>query len=232
MIRYMVVDDEYMAHEVIKKYCAMLPDMQWVKSCNDALEALEFLRNNTVDLIFLDLNMPQLKGFDFLKTLTNQPKIIVTTAYKEYALEGYELDIVDYLLKPFSFERLLKAINKAFKADSGASIPKDKAPADAAERIFIKSNKKYLQLVVEEVLFVEASGNYVQITTEHETIKLREKLSDVLVMLPENKFLQVHKSFAVSIAQIKSIVGNRIILGQHEIPIGNMYRASVLDLVK
>ena len=113
MIKYLIVDDEHMAHEIIKGYCDTLANMQLMKHCYDAIEALDYLRNDTVDLIFLDLNMPKLKGFDFLKTLPNPPKVIVTTAYKEYALEGYELEITDYLLKPFSFERFLKAVNKA-----------------------------------------------------------------------------------------------------------------------
>ena len=112
MIKYLIIDDEYIAHNIIKGYCDLLPNMQLMKNCYDALEAIEYLNNNTVDLIFLDLNMPKLKGFEFLKILTSLPKVIVTTAYGEFALEGYELNISDYLLKPFSFERFLKAINK------------------------------------------------------------------------------------------------------------------------
>lgn len=114
MIRYLIIDDEHIAHDIIKGYCDLLPSMQLMKNCYDALEAFEYLNQTEVDLIFLDLNMPVLKGFEFLKSLQNPPKVIVTTAYREYALEGYEQDVVDYLLKPFGFERFLKAINKAF----------------------------------------------------------------------------------------------------------------------
>ena len=112
MIRYLIIDDEYIAHDIIKDYCDLLPNMQLMKNCYDALEALEYLNQHDVDLIFLDLNMPKLKGFEFLKTLSAPPKVIVTTAYKEYALEGYELSVSDYLLKPFSFERFLQSVNK------------------------------------------------------------------------------------------------------------------------
>ena len=114
MITYLIIDDEYIAHDIIKGYCDLLPNMQLMRSCYDGLEAFEYLNKNEVDLIFLDLNMPKLKGFDFLKTLKNPPKVIVTTAYQEYALEGYELNVSDYLLKPFGFDRFLKAINKTF----------------------------------------------------------------------------------------------------------------------
>ena len=113
MIRYLIIDDEHIAHDIIKGYCDMLPNMELQKNCYDALEALQYLNEHEVDVIFLDLNMPKLKGFEFLKTLPSPPKIIVTTAYSEFALEGYELNVVDYLLKPFSFERFLKAVNKA-----------------------------------------------------------------------------------------------------------------------
>jgi two-component SAPR family response regulator len=112
MIKYLIIDHEYIAHDIIKGYCDLLPNMQLMKNCYDALEAIEYLNNITVDLIFLDLNMPKLKGFEFLKTLITSSKVIVTTAYKEFALEGYELNISDYLLKPFGFKRFLKAINK------------------------------------------------------------------------------------------------------------------------
>ncbi len=114
MIKYLIIDDEYIAHDIIKGYCDLLPNLKLMKNCYDALEAFEYLQEQEVDLIFLDLNMPKLKGFDFLKTLKAPPKVIVTTAYKEYALEGYELNISDYLLKPFGFERFLKAVNKSF----------------------------------------------------------------------------------------------------------------------
>ncbi|MEZ4886981.1 MAG: LytTR family DNA-binding domain-containing protein [Chitinophagales bacterium] len=231
MIRYLIIDDEYIAHEIIEGYCKLLPNMVLKKNCYDALEAFEYLNENPIDLIFLDLNMPKLKGFDFLKTLNSPPKVIVTTAYKEYALEGYELNIEDYLLKPFGFDRFLKAINKAFVSSrpqqtlSSQSLPPKK-------RIFLRSNKKYIQVEVDEIQYLEASGNYTKVVNAKETIVIREKISDVLALLPKQGFLQVHKSFAVAVRHIKNIEGNQIVIGKDFIPIGKMYKSGVNQLLK
>ena len=159
MIKYLIIDDEHMAHEIIKGYCDVLSNMQLMKHCYDAIEALDYLRENTVDLIFLDLNMPKLKGFDFLKTLPNIPKVIVTTAYKEYALEGYELEVTDYLLKPFSFERFLKAVNKAVQAKEDIPI-RNHTQKPKKGHVFLYSDKKYFQVKLDDILYIEAAGNY------------------------------------------------------------------------
>ena len=159
MIRYLIIDDEHIAHDIIKGYCDMVPNMQLMKHCYDALEALDYLRTNSIELIFLDLNMPKLKGFDFLKTLSNPPKVIVTTAYKEYALEGYELEIADYLLKPFSFERFLKAVNKAFRTKENTPRKNQLAENQKAKYVFLYSDKKYIQVKVADILYIEAAGN-------------------------------------------------------------------------
>ena len=231
MITYLIIDDEHIAHDIIKDYCDLLPNMELMKNCYDGLEAFEYLNKNEVDLIFLDLNMPKLKGFEFLKTLKNPPKVIVTTAYKEFALEGYELNISDYLLKPFGFERFLKAINKTFSTSNTQESVSFKSNVDA-KRIFIRSNKKYIQVENDTVLFVEASGNYTKMITKNETITVREKISSVLDLLPKEDFLQVHKSFAVAPKHIKSIEGNRIFILDHIIPIGKYYKANVTRLLK
>ena len=230
MIKYLIIDDEFIAHDIIKGYCDILPNMQLEKHCYDAIEAIEYLNANSVDLIFLDLNMPKLKGFDFLKTLTNPPKVIVTTAYKEFALEGYELNISDYLLKPFSFERFLKAVNKATKT-TVVTAPVIQSPAAASntERIFLNSNKKHIQVVVSDILFVEADGNYSKIVTRTETISIREKISTVIDLLANTNFVQVHKSFIVAKSHINSVEGNRIHIGKHSIPIGKMYKLQVTE---
>lgn len=232
MIRYLIIDDEHIAHEIIKGYCDLLPNMQLEKNYYDGLEAFEYLNNNEVDLIFLDLNMPKLKGFDFLKTLKNPPKVIVTTAYKEFALEGYELNISDYLLKPFGFDRFLKAINKTFSV----SIPKPTVTSTQedtiSKRIFLRSNKKYIQVEVDSILFIEASGNYTKVITKTETITIREKISSVLELLPKENFLQVHKSFAIAPIHIKSIEGNRIFVEDYIIPIGKLYKTNIIQLLK
>lgn len=231
MITYLIIDDEYIAHDIIKGYCDLLPNMKLMKNCYDGLEAFEYLNKNDVDLIFLDLNMPKLKGFDFLKTLSKPPKVIVTTAYKEFALEGYELNISDYLLKPFGFDRFLKAINKTFSTTETQSTSVQQSSA-VSQSFFLKSNKKYTQVAIDSILFVEASGNYTKVRTETETITIREKLSTVLDLLPEEKFLQVHKSFVVAPKFIKSIEGNRITIEDEIIPIGKLYKINVSQLLK
>ncbi len=231
MTKYLIIDDEYIAHDIIKGYCDLLPNMQLKKNCYDALEAFEYLNKNEVDLIFLDLNMPKLKGFDFLKALNNPPKVIVTTAYKEYALEGYELNISDYLLKPFGFERFLKAINKSF-GSSNIQLPVSSKNSAISNHIFLRSNKRYLQVVIDDIQYIEASGNYTKVITKFDTIIVREKISDLLELLPKQDFLQVHKSFAVAIKHIKSIEGNRILIDNYTVPIGKVYKNNITQLLR
>ena len=230
MITYLIIDDEHIAHDIIKDYCDLLPNMELMKNCYDGLEAFEYLNKNDVDLIFLDLNMPKLKGFEFLKTLKNPPKVIVTTAYKEFALEGYELNISDYLLKPFGFERFLKAINKTFGTSNTQKVISSNSNR-VSKRIFLRSNKKYTQVVIDDILFIEASGNYTKVITDIEIITVREKISSVLEVLPKEDFLQVHKSFAVAPKHIKSIEGNRIFISDHIIPIGKVFRTNIVQLL-
>ena len=231
MIRYLIIDDEHIAHDIIKGYCDLLPDMQLMKSCYDALEAFEYLNRNKVELIFLDLNMPVLQGFEFLKTLNHPPKVIVTTAYQEYALEGYEHNVADYLLKPFGFERFLKAVNKALDSSTDRKV----IPGEnntAPDRIFVESNKKHIQLEIENILYLEAAGNYVKVITTTETIIIREKFSTMLELLSANDFLQVHKSFAVAPRHIRSIEGNTILIKDNQIPVGKSYKFNVIRLLK
>lgn len=231
MIRYLIIDDEHIAHDIIKGYCDLLPNMKLMKNCYDALEAFEYLTKNEVDLIFLDLNMPVLKGFEFLKTLQSRPKVIVTTAYNEFALEGYEHNISDYLLKPFGFERFLKAINVALgSAVSEKKISSESSPV--SKQFFVQSNKKHIQLETGTILYIEATGNYTKIVTKTETITIREKFSTLLEQLPKNDFLQVHKSFAVAPKHINSVEGNEILIENYSIPIGKTYKLNVTQLLK
>jgi len=229
MIKYIIVDDEPLAHELIEEFCNILPHLELQQNCYNALEAMEFLNSNQTDIMFLDLNMPKLKGFDFLKTLSQAPKVIVTTAYKEFALEGYELNIVDYLLKPFSFERLVKAINKATNSENKtveklAVIPK-------RNRFFLKGDKKYHQIVTQEILFIEAYGNYTKLFMEEEMIIGHQKISSFEKLLPDSDFLRVHKSFIVSGAKIKLIEGNRITIAKHQVPVGQLYKHNLKKLL-
>jgi DNA-binding LytR/AlgR family response regulator len=238
MIKYLIIDDEHIAHDIIKGYCDILPNMELMKHCYDAIEALEYLNKNTVDLIFLDLNMPKLKGFDFLKTLASPPSVIVTTAYSEFALAGYELNVIDYLLKPFSFERFLKAVNKiegskktSTPSSSSSSSSSSESNDETSKRIFLRQNNSNIQVAINTVLYIEASGNYTKIITKTETITIREKISDMLGTLASDDFIQVHKSFAVAKKHIKSIEGNRIYIGDDTVPIGKLYKGNVNQLL-
>ena len=232
MITYLIIDDEYIAHDIIKGYCDLLPNMKLMKNCYDGLEAFEYLNKNEVDLIFLDLNMPKLKGFDSLKTLKNPPKVIVTTAYQEYALEGYELNVSDYLLKPFGFDRFLKAINKTVSSTSKTAHSISEKKESVSDSIFLRSSKKYIQVTIDTIQYIEAAGNYTKVITIDEAITIREKFSDALELFKDLDFIQVHKSFAVSKKHIKSIEGNRIFISEHIIPIGKMYKTNIIQLLK
>ena len=231
MIKYLIIDDEHIAHDIIKGYCDLLPNLILKKNCYDAIEALEYLHKYPVDLIFLDLNIPKLKGFDFLKALPSPPKVIVTTAYQEHALEGYELNVVDYLLKPFSFERFVKAINKAMGPSLPSAGPKNIQHGHPSATIFLRSDTRYIQVSIADILFLEASGNFVKVVTRQEAILVRDTFAVVLNSLPPEDFLQVHRSFAIAPKHIRSIEGNQISIGDHRVPIGKMYKTYINGLL-
>lgn len=227
MTRYCIIDDEPIAHRIIEGYCAELPYLHKAGNAFNAFDASSIIMERKVDLIFLDINMPKMTGFEWLKTIPNPPKIIVTTAYKEFALEGYELDIVDYLLKPFSLARFLKAVNKVRESQmSNPKIPSTIVD-DSSKRIFIKGDKKHHQVHTDDILFIEAAGNYAKIYLTAEMILSHEKISSLEKMLDHNKFLRVHKSFIVATNKIKLIQGNQIYINDYKIPVGQTYRNGV-----
>ncbi|WP_271405870.1 LytR/AlgR family response regulator transcription factor [Tenacibaculum soleae] len=232
MIKYIIVDDETAAHDNIKNYASNLSYLSFQKSCYNAFEALEYLNKNSIDLIFLDINMPKLSGLEFIKTLSNPPKIIITTAYKEFALEGYELNIDDYLLKPFNFSRFLKSVTKVSNALAIKATPIKNTETTEDSKIFIKEDKKYYQIKLKDILFMEAYGNYVKIHMIDKMIISHQTLTSFTHNLPENQFLRVHKSFIISIDKIELIEGNRIKIQTHQIPIGKMYKLNVNKLIK
>ncbi|CAM1343409.1 LytR/AlgR family response regulator transcription factor [Tenacibaculum amylolyticum] len=227
MINYLIVDDEPIAHEIIEEYAENLEYLTLKKHCYNVFQAIEYLNKNTVDLVFLDIEMPKINGFEFLKSLSNPPKIIVTTAYKEYALEGYELEIVDYLLKPFSLQRFLKAIDKVYKEHS----PYINIVPFEHKTIFLKDSDGHHQVVMNTILFVEALGNYTKVFTENKVIITLEKLSSYLEKLSEANCIQVHKSYIVVTSKIEQIKNNKIIIGNHQIPIGQTYKNSVTAFI-
>ena len=220
MIDYLIIDDETIAHRIIEGYAKNFIQLNLKANCYDAFEAIEKIKKYDIDLIFLDINMPKLKGFEFLKTLQNPPQVIVTTAYEEFALEGFELNVVDYLLKPFSLNRFAKAINKLEK-DTEIEII---SSIEKTKQLMIKGDKKYHQVRPEEILFIEASGNYAKIQLTDKLILSHEKISNYDKLLSSKNFIRVHRSFIIAKDKIDSVDGNRIQIKKYEIPIGQSYK--------
>lgn len=233
MMKCIIVDDEPLAHKVIRRYCEKLEEIEVLESFKSALDANTYLKLKEVDLMFLDINMPVLKGLDFLRTLRNPPMVIITSAYQEYALEGYELQVIDYLLKPFDFGRFLAAVNKAsayHKLVNDSPKPTNSIQKASDSRIFIKSEKKIHQIQLSDILFLEGAGSYVKIHLLGEVIMTLERLTHFEKELPHPDFIRVHKSFIVATDKIKTIEGNRIFVKDTEIPIGQMYKQNVKKL--
>lgn len=230
-MKYLIIDDEPIAHRIIEGYCAELPHLQKIDNAYNAFEASAIVSQQKVDLIFLDLNMPKMTGFEWLKTLQLPPKIIVTTAYEKYALEGYELDIVDYLLKPFSFTRFLKAINKVNETKETTPPPISTPTKEQRNRFFIKGDKKHHQIHTKDILFIEAYGNYSKVYLTGKMVLSHEKISHLAAFLADENFLRIHKSFLVAINKIDHIQGNLIYIKDHKVPIGQTYRSNINQLM-
>ncbi|HAC15993.1 MAG TPA: DNA-binding response regulator [Bacteroidetes bacterium] len=215
-MKCLVVDDEPIAREILESYITDMPGLSLVGSCNSALQAMEVLKKQSVDLMFLDVNMPRLSGIELLRTLESYPAIVLTTAYPDYALQGYELDVVDYLLKPFSFERFLKAVQKV---ESRVLVS-----VGATRQLIVKSDKKTWPIEMDDIRFVESIGDYVNITTVGRKILVHETLKNIEESLPRGQFFRVHKSWIVSRGAIEFIEGNYIMSGTTSIPIGKSFK--------
>lgn len=223
-MRCVIIDDEPAARDILMQYVADTPELELVGVCKDALEARKVIKNKMPELIFLDVNMPRLTGIEFLKTLISPPKVILTTAYSEYALEGYELDVIDYLLKPFSFERFLKAIDKA-----GERSPSSKTN----ERfISIKADGKLYRINYDEILYAESQGDYITVYTREKKITYNQTLKDFCDQLPSQEFSRVHRSYVVSLSKINYLEGNLITIEKDKIPVGKAYKDNFLEKYK
>ena len=236
-ISCIIVDDEALARKGLMKYVREIDFLQLRGVCKNAMEANTLLKKEQIDLIFLDIEMPMLSGIDLLKALDKTPKVIFTTAYSEYAVESFEFDVLDYLVKPISFERFLQSVNKAHRFLSEITPPFDKAsvvmPKEEEEYIFIKTDKQLVKVNLKDILFVESMQNYIKIFTKGESHITLVPLKKMLEILPKNSFIQVHKSYVVAKNQIDAIVGNLLIIEEHKIPIGRSLRDEVLTaLVK
>ena len=226
-LKCLIVDDEVLAQDVIEKYISTVPTLNLVGKCDSAIEAISFLHNNHIDLLFLDLNMPELSGLEMLKTLANPPKVILTTAYSEYALESYEYGVVDYLLKPIKLERFIKAVNKVVDQCSEKAENEIISEKQLGQTIFIKEDQVTYQINLNDILYVEAYGNYLKVHTLEKVYVIRDTMHDMEDKLPETLFMRIHKSYIVSISKIESMSGNRVFINQNEIPVGEMYKMSL-----
>ncbi len=232
MINCLIVDDEPLAREVLETYVKAVPFLHLVKTCTNALEAIEALQTNKIDLIFLDIQMPRLTGIQFLNTIKDPPKVIFTTAYSNYALDSYNYHAVDYLLKPFSFERFLQAVNKLKPEQAEAGLPVKTERTEKQEFLFIKSEYKIIKVSLKDILYVEGLKDYISVYTENQRILSLQSLRKMEESLPASDFIRVHKSYIVPIARIESIERNRILINQKYIPIGDTYRPQFYQKLK
>lgn len=230
-IRCMIIEDEPLAQNVLKKYIDDTPSLGLIAVCSNALEAQDLVQTKNIQLLFLDINLPKLSGINFLKSLPEPPLVIFTTAYAEFAVEGFELDAIDYLVKPISFERFLKAINKALNKINRQphSLSEGKNESDF---ILIKADKKVYKLNLDDIFYAEATGDYVKVNTREGQYLTNITLKKLMEELPSNGFIRVHKSFIISASKIKFFEGNYIKVGQTDIPIGAAYREDIFARFK
>lgn len=225
MISCIIVEDQPPAQRVLKKYITDLGTIELKNTFGDALSALEFLKTNQIDLIFLDIHLPKISGIDFLNILTHKPKIILTTAFSEYALQGYELDIVDYLLKPFSFERFVKAVSKVNPIQNNISVPQENSTQkNTNDFIFVKSGYDYVKILFSDIQHIKSEGDYTNIFTKNAKYLVSYSLKYWNEKLPSETFCQVHKSYLINISHLDKISGNQLFIGKEKIPIGRAFR--------
>ena len=223
-----IIEDEPLAQNVLKKYIGDHPSLQLIAVCPDAMEAQTILNKQRIDLVFLDINLPKLSGVNFIKTLIHPPLVIFTTAYPEFAVEGFELNAIDYLLKPFSFERFLKAVNKAIEKINSSSVIKPKEDSF----IFLKADKKIHKIDIDSIHYIEATGDYIKVVTASGQLLVNETMKKMLEDLPAHLFIRVHKGFIISRNKIRFIEGNYVQVGDKSIPIGATYRSEVIASIE
>jgi DNA-binding LytR/AlgR family response regulator len=229
-----IVDDEPLAAKLIAKHIASVSSLELIASCHDAIEAYEYIHKHRIDLMFLDIQMPRLSGIDFLYSLKNPPAVILTTAYKEYAIDAFELDVLDYLLKPISFDRFLKAIDKYIQLKSKEEMEVSQKPMPVLQSreeffLFVKSDKKHHKISIFEIFYIEAYGEYIKIKLKNdETILSKDSMNGILEKLPQDKFFRCHKSYIVNFEHIHSFTTYAIDISGKSIPIGRSYKKEVM----
>jgi DNA-binding LytR/AlgR family response regulator len=228
-----IVDDEPLAIKVIKNHLQNFEDVEIVAECSNALDADKILRSHNIDLIFLDIEMPKVSGFEFLKTLTKQPKVIIVTAYRNYALKGYEYDIVDYLLKPVSFDRFYQAMTKFYKQQKDTDISVfEESSKNAKPFIYLNEDKTIHKIYLDDILYLESFREYIKVHTSQKGVLTKLPISKIEEKLNEYEFIRVHKSYIVSVSKIRFFNSRVIGINDIELPIGRTYKESVMKVLK
>jgi DNA-binding LytR/AlgR family response regulator len=226
-MKCLLVDDEPPAIEVLRRYIETTPSLEVAGECYQGVEAFEFIRQNKVDLIFLDIQMPKLLGTDLIKALTHPPKVIFTTAHREYAADGFDLNAVDYLLKPFSLDRFLKAVHKAQQRDLPVDV-KTEATPEIDRFLYFRADRKMVKVMVNDIQYIESLKDYVKIITNSQTVITKQTITAVEEMLPADHFLRIHRSFIVAMSKINSYTPQSVFIQKEEIPVGPLYRNEVV----
>jgi len=229
-LKCLAVDDEPYALDVLETYIQKIDNLELVTKCTNAIDAFNLIQKEKIDVLFLDIQMPKLTGIDFLKNITNPPQVIFTTAYRDYALDGYDLNITDYLLKPFSFERFLKAINKVYlnSQTQDSNINQIKDEAKEQNIIYFKADKKMLKVWLDDIFYIESMKDYVFVKTLKREIISYQKISFLDEKLPGHKFLRIHRSFIIAVDKIEAFCATHVDVAGKEIPIGRNYKNQVL----
>lgn len=214
----LIIDDEPLSQDVIVDFVNACPELKLIAVCSDALSAGEYLKKEKIDLLLLDINMPKLSGISFVKSLKDPPMFMLITAYPEYAVKGFEIDAVDYLLKPVSFERFRIAVNRSIDRFIG------KEEIAELQHIMVRANKKSYKINFDELIYLEAQGDYVRFVLSENTLMVHGRLKEFVAVLPESIFQQVHKSYVISLSKVVYLEGNNIKIGEHKIPVSLSYK--------
>jgi DNA-binding LytR/AlgR family response regulator len=223
-----IADDEPIARDIIQAYCTHLPYLEVVASVGNAIDAKEALAKDNIDILFIDINMPVMSGISFIKTLKNPPQVIFTTAYREFAVDAFDLAACDYLLKPFSMERFMVAVDKAVERLQGRTSLQENIASNSEDSIFIRADGKIYKILENDVLYAEASGNYTRIVTSNNIFMPAMTFSAAEELLRKSMFVRVHRSFIINKHKISHIEGNRVFIGKTEVPIGSNYKEAFL----
>lgn len=234
-IRCLVIDDEPPARDVLKKHIAEVELLELAGHCSNAVEALSFLQNNPVDLLFLDIQMPHILGTSFIRALKTPPRVIFTTAFRKYAIEGFELNAVDYLLKPIGFERFLQAVNKVMHVNLTGTGNNNHSGEMGSEQsrpfLYFRVNRKMIKVFQDEILFIESLKDYIKVFTPNKTIITKQPLSSLEEILPPDAFIRIHRSYIAAIDKIESFDTDSLEIGKKELPIGKIFKLDVLKIL-